>query len=94
MDSKYFSEPYKFKLDRWNEKHTQGTFFPFSLGARDCIGKDLAMKEAKMAIATLLKNFDFEFDPSWKLKKTTQLSVIPVNGVPVTARRRVANPQC
>jgi cytochrome P450/NADPH-cytochrome P450 reductase len=88
MDAKYWSEPNKFKLDRWNEKHIQGTYFPFSMGARDCIGKDLAMKEAKMAIATLLKNFDFVFDPKWKLKKTTQLSVIPVNGVPVTARRR------
>ncbi|KAJ0763730.1 putative 11-oxo-beta-amyrin 30-oxidase [Helianthus annuus] len=63
----------EFKPERFAEGIVNATkgkgsspFFPFSYGPRVCIGQNLAMTEAKTAIAMVLQRFSFKLSPSYK----------------------------
>ncbi|KAL1501435.1 hypothetical protein ABEB36_006754 [Hypothenemus hampei] len=57
----YWPEPYKFNPDRFLSeevcKRTAGTYIPFGLGPRNCIGTKYAMMAMKTLLATLLRNY-------------------------------------
>ncbi len=69
-----FANPLEFKPERWldtsdsvdrigpNGMTPDESLRPFSLGPRNCIGKLLALAEARLVIAKLLWNFDLELD--------------------------------
>lgn len=60
MDPQYWPQPERFMPERWNDLDATKTryhFAPFSVGSRDCIGKNLALVEAPMIAATLLRHF-------------------------------------
>lgn len=61
-DAKEFN-PERFAVA--SETPPAGTFFPFSLGPRICIGKNVAMAAAKMTLAMILQHFTFELSPSY-----------------------------
>lgn len=63
-----FKDPDVFRPERWldtdpatMDAHTLSR--PFSYGPRDCIGKNLAGIEARLAIAHIIWNFDMEIEP-------------------------------
>ncbi|KAL5511173.1 hypothetical protein ACEPAH_4388 [Sanghuangporus vaninii] len=67
-DSRYFSPfPDSFIPDRWldvnGEKFTTNTaaYIPFSTGPANCVGKNLALLEMRMAVATIVQRFDMKF---------------------------------
>lgn len=43
----------------------QAAFLAFSCGPANCIGKQLAFMEIRMAICSLLHEFDFKFAPGY-----------------------------
>lgn len=45
-------------LDKANDPFLEYKYQPFSRGSRDCIGKYVAMMEAKIAIAAIFLSFD------------------------------------
>ena len=60
-----FSEPSTFAPERWLEKKNDvymsdktDVLQPFSVGARNCIGKNLAMAEIRLILARMLWEFD------------------------------------
>ncbi|KAM0015298.1 putative secologanin synthase [Helianthus debilis subsp. tardiflorus] len=55
-------------------------FIPFSSGPRVCIGQNLAMAEAKTAIAMVLQRFSFELSPSYKHSPFPVFTVPPQFG--------------
>ena len=56
----YF-EPQKFKPERFLEREFDAyEFFPFGGGKRRCIGEALAMLELKLALATVVSEYDLE----------------------------------
>ncbi|KAI8062339.1 cytochrome P450 [Gilbertella persicaria] len=62
-DEKHWPHPWEFKPERWlAESNTEAShldaFFPFSSGSRNCIGKNFALQEMRISIATFLKHFD------------------------------------
>ncbi|ORY90987.1 cytochrome P450 [Syncephalastrum racemosum] len=66
MNPEYWPEPLEFLPERWIDEDNKfnakdkDAFYPFSLGPRNCIGKGFAMQEMRLAIATLVKHYDFK----------------------------------
>lgn len=54
-----FAEANKFNPDRWNNGNSFDTYsyLPFSAGARNCIGKHLALLENKILMIELLRKY-------------------------------------
>ena len=72
---KYFKDPDHFDPNRWmkTEDKDEGTknpfaYIPFSAGQRNCIGKHMALIEAKLIICSILKNYKISLDDGFKLK--------------------------
>ncbi|KAJ2984481.1 hypothetical protein NUW58_g6035 [Xylaria curta] len=62
-DAHYWNEPYKFAPERWlgdsNYKSDQlDAMQSFSVGPRNCIGKNLAYAEMRLILAKIVYNFD------------------------------------
>ncbi|KAI0412481.1 isotrichodermin C-15 hydroxylase [Xylaria grammica] len=65
-DPANFHKPLEFIPERWMEdalpefqNDDKAAFKPFSVGPRDCIGKNLAWAEMRLILAQLVWNFDF-----------------------------------
>lgn len=57
-----FKTPKAFDPERWlnwNGYDDQSAYEPFSLGPRNCIGKNLALVELKIILARAIFNFNF-----------------------------------
>ncbi|KIW69909.1 hypothetical protein PV04_02226 [Phialophora macrospora] len=68
---RFFDSPMEFRPERWlDELGTEGPaglrndeiLKPFSLGPRNCIGKQVALTEARLVIAKLVWHFDMALD--------------------------------
>ncbi|RUS28681.1 cytochrome P450 [Jimgerdemannia flammicorona] len=61
-DPTVWSEPEKFKSERFLEEDVPiDAFMPFSSGSRNCIGKNYAYMEMRLALGILVHRFHFEF---------------------------------
>ncbi|CAO3649524.1 unnamed protein product [Mucor fragilis] len=67
VNSKYWPHPHEFKPERWFEDSQNNgetsdleAFFTFSVGTRNCIGKNFALQEMRLVIATLLKTYEIQ----------------------------------
>ncbi|CAO0790909.1 unnamed protein product [Mucor circinelloides] len=67
IDSKYWPNPQEFRPERWLENNQHGeeasdleAFFTFSVGTRNCIGKNFALQEMRLVISTLLKTYEIQ----------------------------------
>ncbi|WMV57308.1 hypothetical protein MTR67_050693 [Solanum verrucosum] len=49
-------------------------FMPFGLGARRCVGQNLAVLQAKLAIAMILQQFSFDLSPNYQHAPTKLLT--------------------
>ncbi|KAF3657707.1 CytochromeA2 [Capsicum annuum] len=58
-------------------------FMPFGLGARRCVGQNLAVLQAKLAIAMILQRFSFDLSPSYKHAPTILMLLCPQYGAPI-----------
>ncbi|CAB9502005.1 Leukotriene-B(4) omega-hydroxylase 2 [Seminavis robusta] len=61
----------------------------FSMGARNCVGRNLAMREAVTLLACLLHKLHFELvSPSYELKPVLKLINQPGDGLPMVVKAR------
>ncbi|MFI5567202.1 cytochrome P450 [Streptomyces sp. NPDC051740] len=52
-------------------------FKPFGTGARACIGRQFALHEATLVLALLLRRYELRPDPSYRLRVTERLTLMP-----------------
>ncbi|KAH5023299.1 hypothetical protein HBH70_064800 [Parastagonospora nodorum] len=73
-----FRNPHNFLPERWLgdprfEDDQRQCLQPFSIGSRDCVGKNLAYHEMRLIMAKILYNFDLELNPEsegWEDQQT------------------------
>lgn len=63
FDEEYWQDPFKFNPDRFlpenRDKIWPGSYIPFSVGPRQCLGMRFALTELKISLAKLVYNFEF-----------------------------------
>ncbi|KAF9976212.1 hypothetical protein BGZ73_008994 [Actinomortierella ambigua] len=65
----YFPEPEAFIPERWIPNESpfppiqDFTFYPFSAGTRNCVGKNFAMMEMRLVLSAIVATYDMEFIP-------------------------------
>uniref|UniRef100_A0ACD5U3T9 Uncharacterized protein n=1 Tax=Avena sativa TaxID=4498 RepID=A0ACD5U3T9_AVESA len=64
-----------------------GAYFPFGIGPAICIGQNLAMVEAKLALAMVLQRFAFDVSPSYLHAPMHALTLQPQYGAQVLVRK-------
>ena len=70
----HFPHPERFDPQRWTSRpcpnaakagpDPEGSWLPFTTGERDCIGRSIAMTEAKAFVAMLATDYDFTLMPA------------------------------
>ncbi|KAL7928364.1 cytochrome P450 [Trichoderma chlorosporum] len=89
--SHLFSDSEQYDPARWLKdgiKETQGTFIPFSTGARGCIGRNISYIEQTVLLATLVQRYDLRLvDPEWRLDHEEAFNLWP-GPLPLKIRRR------
>eukprot|EP00112_Aurelia_sp_Birch-Aquarium-sp1_P021901 Seg6.9 transcript_id=Seg6.9/GoldUCD/mRNA.D3Y31 product="Cholesterol 24-hydroxylase" protein_id=Seg6.9/GoldUCD/D3Y31 len=93
-DPKYWSEPEVFNPERWDSDSLdkQGpnvAYMPFSAGRRNCVGRIFAEFEAKVVLASLIRNFHVSLVPGTKIALKQAGTIKPKFGVPVTLLPRL-----
>ncbi|KAH6756638.1 Cytochrome P450 superfamily protein [Perilla frutescens var. hirtella] len=58
-------------------------FMPFGLGARRCVGQNLAILQAKLAISMLLQRFSFDLAPTYQHAPSVLMLLHPQHGAPI-----------
>ncbi|TFK52929.1 cytochrome P450 [Heliocybe sulcata] len=65
-DERCFMKPYEFIPERWSSQpelvRRKDAFVPFSTGAYNCAGKQLAMMELRLMLVLLVKTFDIRVE--------------------------------
>ena len=64
------------------------TYFPFGAGPRLCIGRDLALLEAPLVIATLARGLRFRPKTPTAIQPDFGVTLRPKNGLPVVVTPR------
>ncbi|XP_022987685.1 cytochrome P450 734A1-like [Cucurbita maxima] len=58
-------------------------FIPFGLGVRNCIGQNLAILEAKLAMVIILQRLSFRLAPTYQHAPTVLMLLYPQYGAPI-----------
>ena len=92
-DERFWPNPLEFKPERFIDcqlKYTQdGSFFPFALGARACIGEAMTMLEAEIALVTLLKKYSFSPSQGFEPKPNHHVTLRSGNGMLLDIKKRL-----
>lgn len=94
---KYYDDPEAFRPERWTREFERGlprgAYTPFAGGPRVCLGKQFAMMEMRMILATLLQRIEPNIPEGFEPDFVTELSMHPgERGMPTLVRFRKSNP--
>ena len=86
-NANYWPNPEKFDPERFNPNNEQSypkfAYLPFGEGPRNCVGKRLALLEAKMTLVAILKDLQFKRSTNTEvpLDSNVNVTMSPRNGV-------------
>ena len=86
---RHWSAPAEFDPDRWIETKPAEVpaYFPFGAGPRACIGRQLAIVESKLILATVFAEWDVQVEHE-DLPRRAGITMQPSEPVPTVVRRR------
>ena len=80
-NAKYYDNPLEFRPERWTREFERslprGAYVPFAGGPRVCLGKQFAMMEMRMILATLLQRVEPNLAEGFEPDFITELSMHP-----------------
>ena len=94
-DARYFEKPDEYIPERW-EEWSEGVkdkraFFPFGYGAHSCVGRQLALNELRIVLATVVQKWDVvlgeqysenQWEKDWKDHALLEIGKLWVKFVP------------
>lgn len=95
-DPESWEDPLRFDPERWAPERPEParfTYYPFGGGARQCIGKGIAMTVIPLAIATIAQRYLFRALPDFVVEHDLKVTFQSRNGVLATRHLRTA-PNC
>jgi cytochrome P450 len=63
-------------------------YLPFGVGPRICIGQALALQEASIVVATIMRHFTLQLAPGHAVWPLHRVTLRPAGGLPMVVRRR------
>ncbi|MDX5320025.1 MAG: cytochrome P450, partial [Bacteroidota bacterium] len=91
----YWPNPKKFDPERFSkvnkENQVKGSYMPFGLGQRICIGSQFAMMEMTALIAVMIKDFAPEPVPGYTPEMIAAITTNVTMGMPMFIKRRRNN---
>jgi cytochrome P450 len=92
MNPEYWPDPHGFDPDRFTPEASAGrprlAYIPFGLGPRSCEGSALAMVEAELVLAVLLKRFRFDLVPGQTIKPIERFVLWAADDIEMTLTPR------
>ena len=79
-------DPQRFAGGARNAAKHPNAMLAFSVGPRSCIGRDMAMMEAKIALAMILRRFSFSLSTGYRHSPQRFVTLHPQFGVPILVR--------
>ena len=77
----YFDNPLEYRPERWTRDFERslprGAYVPFAAGPRVCLGKQFAMMEMRIVLATLIQNVDINVVDGFEPNFLPELSLHP-----------------
>ncbi|KAB1188404.1 MULTISPECIES: cytochrome P450 [Haloferax] len=89
-DERWYDDPLEFRPERWTEASDRPkyAYLPFGAGPRSCLGRAFALTEAKLVLATVLREFELEWGTDEPLGITPEMTTQPDGATPLVVRRR------
>jgi cytochrome P450 len=91
-DPRVFPDPMEYQLERWlddADKHRPRlAYMPFGGGRRACIGQGFALLNAAVLGAMMIQRYEFDRATSGPIALEPTVTLRPLTGVPMIARRR------
>ena len=89
----YYEDPEEFRPERWTRELERslprGAYTPFAGGPRVCLGKQFAMMEMRMILATLVRRLEVTIPDGFEPDFVTELSMHPgERGMPTDVQLR------
>ena len=89
---RWWREPDLFNPERFLNKDNapvRGTYLPFGLGARACIGAGFAMQEAALILSAVMKNYEVLPVSGFEPQVVGRLTVRSANGIQVMLKKKL-----
>lgn len=90
----YWRDPDAFDPDRFSGEREHelvpGTYLPFGLGQRVCVGAGFATTEATLILARLARRYDWQVDDAQAIRPVARLTTRPAQQVMCRVRRRAS----
>jgi len=86
-DRQFYDDPLSFRPERWTDEFEEElhdfAYVPFGGGRRTCIGREFALLEAKIVLATIGQQFEFVWEKNRDIELEPRVTTRSKEGIPL-----------